>query len=544
MSSVLAVSSLLLTLPLLYRGGFGEPDVNGMATGAYQTFLSGKPTGLYFHQGQVLYNLLLISLVKHFELSADGLITLMNLLGAMSMAVSVGLLCWLCRQIAGWLPSLLAALTYFFSPIVWELGTYGHPQTMSIALMLGAFVTAIKASEIMDVGKTAFWLPAALSVSLAVLGLLVRMDGILLQPLLIGLCLAARMSRIRSVALNLVFPFIYAVVALLVRRLLLGFQKPGDNGGLFNDLLSSLAMFSTGTVTSGMQVFLMAAGTGTVLILIGCCGFAIFRRDYRGLLAAAILFGPVFYYSALNPFITRRFIHSLVLVGFTIAVALRSLTGGVLSNRIPAAPKGKLPRQPGKRRIAMSKTGIISPANRAGGYYGQAKFLVAVFLITIAIGNFVAWPFFASLAAEIGKPFPERFPWNRLSMSLLQRHFKIQEHIRWTRTNYVSLISNLPPRSEMIGGWVEQGNILMAFSRMQIPVAISAISPEGEGRPAGTLLSTPRNSIRFFGPPWDLPPPQRFPVVFLLDRYPADVPYGRRNVREFVPPEGIQYLSW
>jgi len=525
--------ALLLCLPLTYRGGFGEPDVAGMVTGAYQTALNGTPTGLYFHKGQPLYNTLLIKLVLWFSLSYDSLAWITNLFGPLSIAATMGSLAWLCRRVAGWLPTLLGVATCFFSPIVWELGTYAHPQTISIALMLAAFIFALLATE--PAAKFCTVAHAATAAVFAITAMLLRMDALLLQPLLFGISFMLMFPLKRLLLLNLAFPMGYVGGALLLRQPML---SPSDlgTGGPGGDLLKALQEFSTGNLVDGTKVFFIAAGTGTALLLLAGFALAAYRRDWRALLAAAAAFLPVFYYCAYNPFITRRFIHSLIPAAFVIAVLYRTIFANqvnIIEQKDGASKKKKARGNSVYASILLDK----SP-------FRSTRRAVWVYASILLVGNFVFWPLLAFIGKASDDPLPARFPYTFLSTTLLQRHFKIQEHITWAREAYVPFVQKVPPSTELIGGWVENGNILAAFCRLSVPVQIQSVSPEKSDYPPATLITGGGKTIRLFSPPWNLPPPQRAPIVFLLNRYPRDVAYGRKNVYQFVPPEGVQYLSW
>lgn len=534
-AGVVTAAVFLLFAPFVYRCGAGEADSSSMVAGIYQAGLKGtfaaEPT-LYFQHGQPLYNLLFALLVRVTGMSFDFLLISLNLLAGASTAVSCGAIYYLCRKCH--IPVFAAAigmLTFLLAPYTFELATYAHPQTVSIALMLTSFCLWAEAVGQWPVRRPAAYL-AALAVVVGTIGLLFRMDGILLVVVLWAFAILRYSGGRKFFITAFAFPAAMSILALIARGQMVVSAK---STGSLEVLAPMLKLMMETPIIPSIPFIPTTLGTAGALLVIGALFFAIARRDVQAYLVWFVLIVPVTLYVCQNAHIPRRFIHLFVTAGFAVAVALRSAYAA--ESRISFQGKAA---SSNKKKNTRPPLPIVSPKAGTNPLHPRKIAGIAGLLI---FGNWLLWPGFATIATAVGDPLPETPRWKALVHFIPLRHYEQQEYYCWSKKANLEMVAGLTAPHDIIGRWLNYGELLSGYSRLRIPVATTARTLR-PGQPALTLINANATTQTFYSPPWDYPPGQQSPQVILLDHYGADVTYGLSRISEVAPPPGIKYHIW
>jgi len=507
-----------------------------MVAGIYQAALADGTVltnpHYYFHTGQPLYNIMFAALVRVTGISFDTLLFLLNHLAALSTAITAACLFYLARLTSiAIVPTLIGLLVYVTAPFTFELGTYAHPQTLSIALIMLAFCFSLAGAGLFDVNRRKSIILIMISIICGFLGLVVRMDGLVLTPLLFGALILSGYSWRKLGILAVGLPGSILLLAQVFRIIAIpDVNKPETEG-----LLHSLLRFMETKISDGLPSIMSTVGTGGIIIIVLGVLYAIIRGDKRGLLAATVAIVPLVIYTTQNAHVPRRFIHLFIVAGFGACALYRSY----------GTAQGIDPTGKGKSRVyktRRSKTDRAAPAMSLTPpekvWFRDKAFLVGALIIIT--GNWILWPAFAATAKTAGDQLPDTKFWKSVTGFIPTRHAEQQAYYCWAKKSYNDLMPKLNTPHDIIGGWLEYGELLSAFSRAGIQVSKKQI-PLDKGRPTLTTLTAGGMTHYQYGPPWDYPPGQQTSSVVMLNNYGRDVTYGLKNVSIVAPSPDIKY---
>jgi len=526
----------LALLPFVYSCGAGEADSGSMVAGIYQAALADGTVltnpHYYFHTGQPLYNIVFTTLVRLMGISFDTLLFLLNHLAAFSTAVTAACLFYLARQSGmAMVPALIGLLVYVTAPFTFELGTYAHPQTLSISLIMLAFCFSLAGASLFGGNRRKSIILIFVSIMCGFVGLIVRMDGLVLTPLLLGVLILSGYSWRKFAIFAIGLPGSILLLAQGFRIIAIPDLNRPENEGL----LHSLLRFMETKISDGLPSIMSTVGTGGIVIIVLGVIYAIIRGDKRGLLAAAVAIIPLIVYTTQNAHVPRRFIHLFIVAGFG-ACALYRAHGTPRETDLAEKSKNRVYRS---RRSKADRTGAAMSLTAPEKAWFRDKAFLVVTLIIIT-GNWILWPAFAATAKIAGDQLPDTKFWKSVSSFIPTRHAEQQAYYCWTKNAYNNLIPKLNTPHDIIGGWLEYGELLSAFSRAGIQVSKKQI-PLDKGRPTLTALTAGGITHYQYGPPWDYPPGQQTSSVVMLNNYGRDVTYGLKNISIVAPPPDIKY---
>ena len=536
--SAVALASFffLLYVPFVYRCGSGEADCDVMVAGIYQMSFpeNAQAKGLYyFHSGQPLYNIAFAKLVAFTGMSFDTLLIMLNLLATCSMAVAAGALYYCSRQFdISRYGALTGTLTFMLAPFAFELSTYAHPQTLSIALIMVALACWIKAVALWPLPRNVAIALGGAAVVLGTAGLLVRMDGVLLLPLLFAWPLLQWRGWKSYGVMALGLPAAISLLALLLRKTMVH-----NGSGSGSDLLAGVISFANQYSSDGFRWLPLAFGTGGTIVLIACLLGGMLNSKYRAVGAALVALVPLLFYCSFNAAVPRRFVHLFVVAGAAVAL-LNQFLGTHTVSPIPVRRDKEQKRRAKKRTPitqAKASTSLVPDA-------GIPRVFVILMAILI-IGNWVLWPIYGQLSRMVGDPPPSTVYSKALVQFMPARHHEQQRFYCWEKQAMADLTSRLKSPHDLIGGWLEYGCLLAGYCRNKIPVSISQ-SDIKPGRPQLTYITAAGVTHVQYGPPWDYPPGQQTPAVILLNNYKQDVTWGLKNIKAVAPPPGLTYHIW
>jgi hypothetical protein len=323
-AAALFAAFLLLTLPFLYRDAFGEADAGAVAIGIQQAVLGGRGLSeplLYVPSGHPLYYAIFTKWSGATDLAAVKAV--MDRISLLSMAGSVALVYLVARRFARLPLALGATLAVASSPVVFELGTYGHPITPALFFfVLGAYLLVLGAQRGVLPDLRGGLLLGGSAIALGVSASL-RSDVLFFFSALLALAHAARPDR-RGVGAAAIAGVGGAGIYFVAKNLLP--HSPAAGRGLVQQLVGFLANnYDVKHLLYGFAAFLFALGPGLSLALFATLALLARKRAWWPLAYGACLILPTTIFFLGNPHPSRHFLHAIVGAGFFLAIGFAHL---------------------------------------------------------------------------------------------------------------------------------------------------------------------------------------------------------------------------
>lgn len=434
-AGALAAGWLVLASPWVYRNGIGEPDSLAMAVGAYQAIFSGRgltEPSLYAPAGHPLYYAMLIGLGRWKQWTIDELIAAMNVGSWLATGLIVGVMYVLARQFVERLGAFGVTVALASSPLVLEMGSYGHPVTIALLLFLVATLIEVRGAKgAGDVRASGFG-RAVCTFVLLLAAVEIRADvGLLFAALPILVASAAGGSwraTVRAVAVTGLSVLAYLGVARLLAA-----------GGVERvDALSFLwdnyhrTMWLRGTAK-----WVHVASIGSILAIGFGVACVVVRREWRYLAAGALMIGPTLAFYAGNPFPSRHFLHAVV--------------GGCLLGALLW------------RRLMVN-------ASRLG------------WLLVLAVGVVNVFSYVPlGIVANISGRYIEVKGSRRLGESVWELHRRNETFLAWDRERWTALLPTLPDGCLIFGDWLGLANLMATMSRIEGRIAYDGSKLQEQG---------------------------------------------------------------
>ncbi len=425
---------LVAASPWVYRNGMGEPDSLAMAVGAYQAILGGlgltEPM-LYAPQGHPLYYGALISVGRWRQWTIDQLIGFMNMGSWLATGLAIGTMYVLAREFTDRMGALAVTVAMASSPVVLEVGSYGHPVTVALLLFLVAALVEIRGHSVSD--GSSWWkvTRSACALFLFLAALENRADVGLLFLVVPVLTFWATDGSWRETAWS----------GAVVGSSMLGYLGVGRLlalGGVESvDVLAFVQdNYWPALLLRGAAKWVHVASIGSIVALGIGTACVLVRREWRYLAAGALMVGPTLAFYLGNPFPSRHFLH---------AVVGGCLFGALLWRRL----------MPHAGLAPWALIGMVGGAN------------LFAYLPLGALTSGVVRHVDVQGARRLGE-------------SVWERHRLNEAFLAWDRERWTTLLPDLSDGCLVAGGWTGLAHFTTVMSRREGRIAL--VDRLGNGR--------------------------------------------------------------
>lgn len=498
MAMLFAAFSLWWTHPWIYSRGFGEVDSMDIAAGIRQGQLGGlglREPLLYLPQAQQLYYALFFHWPWSNTWSIEAITYWMNRLSWAASGLSVGLLFLLLRRLACTRWACFGVVAVYTSPALFELATFGHPATLSVAGLLMGVLLLVDCGSRVSLSRPAMagmMLLSALSLGIAV-G--VRADVAMVFPLMVALVRLTSRAKRRTTVITCGI-----VVLILMGQVVAGsavVQGKASAAGIERFLQLTRDFIRPSAVGKGMVKFVLYAGLGSTMALAVVGVGMVRRRQGRIMLSVLALSLPVLVYTLCNPYPGRRFAYAILTAGVLLALA-------------------------GRKKAEVTTRSVL---------------LLVLCVATLNLG-FVPALRFAVRASGIEL---RGGAVQRLSTDVFERHRRNQEYLDWDRSLWEGLTPRISESCLLLGGWISEVRMRYALSGRDLRITRAVVDID-----QGSCMKEYRiDGQRFFF--WEVYPgvptrltPEGFSCARLLLQY-EDALRGRFPEADFLtPPEDLQ----
>ena len=322
-------------LPFVYKNTFGESDCYLMATGFLESLSSGKrfESSLLLYANKVSFGYYAFLYLFEDSLKEDGslLFLLMNYTNAVCSILMVIPFFYVIRRYWGFTAAVIANLLLVFIPLWWQLSRYGHPQIPAVFFMFIGLALLGYRSHLKSLKSTAGILFTCdiFVVTTLIISLTMRMDAILMFPLILG-CLLLEGCSFRSALINF---SLYSVFSVVIYYLLI-YRVPdqyvvGSLFAEFHNIARAIREFKHANI-----LFLRAYPPFLLMTFFISCISLLYYRKYTALLfvVPVVLINYIFWIP--NPYPARHFVYIAPVLSAGIAIWLSKIAEGFILSRV------------------------------------------------------------------------------------------------------------------------------------------------------------------------------------------------------------------
>ena len=337
---LLFVFACVCYLPFTYQGELGEKDSYRMVTGYLDSINSGTPfisSFLYARHTSFGYYAWLYLFSDVVQARPPFVIELMNYSNAIAAVLMVIPFFFVVSRYWGLGTAVGANLILMLIPVWWQLSRYGHPQLPAITFMfIGIALLCYRSHlESEHYSKAKIFACDILITAAFSFCLMIRLDAILMFPLILG-CLILERFSFKTATYRFVA---YSILPLLIRFAANAFLPVDVSQTSGVNPFHLLWKYHTPTrmvehFGLANKLFFTAYPPFLIMIFIIACLYLLRARKYSSLffVVPVVLINYIFWLS--NPYLARHFVYLSPTLSIGIAMLLSSM-GERLRSLIP-----------------------------------------------------------------------------------------------------------------------------------------------------------------------------------------------------------------